>query len=221
MGSPPRSESALVFSYLELRKLIGLLGTLFPFVLAIGAWMVFHTGLRGSMSGYYHTGMRDVFVAVLCVIGFFLFSYRGYERADNIAGNLACVFALGVAWFPTRPEHGATPHEIMIGRLHFTFATLFFATLVYFSLFLFTKTKAGETPSSQKLHRNRVYRICGYTMAVCILLIAAVTLFAGDDSPVMTCHPVYWLEAIAVTAFGWSWLTKGETILKDKTAGHA
>jgi len=28
--------------------------------------------------------------------------------------------------------------------------------------------------------------------------------------------PIFWLEGIAVIAFGVSWLTKGEAILKDK-----
>lgn len=46
------------------------------------------------MSGGY-TGMRDVFVGALCAIAVFLRSYRGYDRRDHIAGNLACVFAAG------------------------------------------------------------------------------------------------------------------------------
>jgi hypothetical protein len=28
--------------------------------------------------------------------------------------------------------------------------------------------------------------------------------------------PVFWLESTAVISFGFSWLTKGETILKDQ-----
>ena len=29
--------------------------------------------------------------------------------------------------------------------------------------------------------------------------------------------PMFWLESLAVVAFGISWLTKGEAILKDET----
>jgi hypothetical protein len=29
--------------------------------------------------------------------------------------------------------------------------------------------------------------------------------------------PVFWLESLAVVAFGVSWLTKGEMILKDES----
>ena len=44
--------------------------------------------------------MQDVFVGVLFVIAWFLFSYRGYERKDDVAGDVACLCALGVALFP-------------------------------------------------------------------------------------------------------------------------
>jgi hypothetical protein len=33
--------------------------------------------------------------------------------------------------------------------------------------------------------------------------------------PLTAFNPVFWLETIAILAFGVSWLTKGEAILKD------
>src|SRR5262245_5003850 len=96
-------DTTLVLSYLSLRKAIGLLGACLPFVLAIGLFVLDGKGLQGSISGYYHTEMRDVFVGILCAIGVFLLSYRGYESEDRIAGNLACAFAIGTALFPTTP----------------------------------------------------------------------------------------------------------------------
>ena len=95
---------SLVFSYLELRKAIGILGMVLPFVVSLGAWLFFQEGIQRSISAYYHTGMRDVFVGTLFAIGFFLLSYKGYERSDAIAGDLGCLFAVGVALFPTAPE---------------------------------------------------------------------------------------------------------------------
>jgi hypothetical protein len=32
-------------------------------------------------------------------------------------------------------------------------------------------------------------------------------------------HPVFWLEALAIFAFGTSWSTKGEAILRDEIQG--
>lgn len=41
-----------------------------------------------------------------------------------------------------------------------------------------------------------------------------VALLTGD-TPVKRLDPVFRLESLAVVAFGVSWLTKGESILKD------
>ena len=87
------NERSLVFSYLALRKAIGLLAIAFPFVVSLGALILFQTGIQSSVSSCYHTGMRDVFVGTLCAIGFFLLSYKGYERSDDIAGAKRCGLA--------------------------------------------------------------------------------------------------------------------------------
>ena len=73
MNDKQGSEESLVFSYLSLRRTIGFLGTALPFVLFLGALIIFRAGLQSSMSSYYHTGMGDVLVGTMCVIGFFLY----------------------------------------------------------------------------------------------------------------------------------------------------
>jgi hypothetical protein len=202
---------------LELRRAIGLLGIALPFVVSLGAWIFFQTGIQSSISSYYHTGMRNVFVGTLCAIGVFLLSYRGYERSDDIAGDLGCVFAVGAALFPTAPEGPAAGGVRLIGYVHWTFAALFFLTLIYFSLFLFTKTDPTKPPTKRKLQRNRVYRACGGTMGICILLIAIYSFLPREAASLLERYkPVFWLEALAVLAFGASWFTKGEAILKDE-----
>ena len=95
-------------------------------------------------------------------------SYRGYERKDEIAGRLACIFAIGVALVPTAPDLGGSLQDKLIGGLHLSFAGLLFLTFAYFSLVLFIKTAPDKTPTRQKLKRNTVYRICGYTIVACI-----------------------------------------------------
>jgi hypothetical protein len=160
--------------------------------------------------------MRDVFVGSLCAIAVFLMSYRGYERKDDIAGDLACVFALGVALFPTTPDVNITPRDNIIGALHLLFAAGFFLTLAFFSLVLFRKTDPTRAPTRGKLKRNAVYTLCGYTILVCLAFIVVVA-FLSSDSPVKRLDPVFWFEAAAIVAFGVSWLTKGEAILKDET----
>lgn len=207
----------LVFPYLTLRTIIGVLGMALPIVVSLGAMAFFQTGLQNSISGYYHTGMRDVFVGMLWAIGFFLFSYEGYERADNIAGELACVFAIGVALFPTSPDGAAGPVADIISVVHLVFAGLLFLTLAYFCLFLFTKTDPEVPPTPRKLQRNVVYRVCGYTMLLSFLLILVYTYLLPDSlvASIAPMRPIFWLEALAIFAFGVSWFTKGEGMLRD------
>ncbi|HLF70230.1 MAG TPA: DUF998 domain-containing protein, partial [Actinomycetota bacterium] len=142
---------------------------------------------------------------VLFAIGWFLFTYRGYERKDDIAGNLACVFALGVALFPNSGE----PSERAI---HFTSAGLLFLVLAYFSLVLFTKS--GGTPTAQKLKRNRVYVVCGVSILLCIAGIGLYYAFLQNSS-IAALKPVFWLESLALWTFGVSWFVKGETLWRD------
>jgi len=90
-----------------------------------------------------------------------------------------------------------------------------FLTLTFFSLFLFTRTSGNPTP--QKLQRNMVYRVCGIIMLAAILLVPILHFLPESwTAGIMQLDPVFWLEAIAVVAFGLSWLTKGEAILSDK-----
>ena len=214
--SQQTSANWLVISYLGLRKAVGGIGIALPFVLAFGKIILEGPGIEPSISNYYYTGMRDIFVGALCAIAVFLLSYRGYERVDDLAGDLAGICALGTALFPTAPHVDVTPQYTWEGVLHLSFAAGFFLTLAFFSLVLFRKTDPTKPPTQRKLQRNAVYTFCGYAILICLGLIA-VLAFVSDASPVKTIDPVFWLEALATVAFGISWIVKGEAILKDES----
>lgn len=214
MTSKNGSVSDLVISYLTLRRVVGAIGVALPFTLVLGKWILDGWGIQPSISAYYYTSMRDVFVGSLCAIGVFLLSYRGYERADDRAGNLVCVFAVGLALFPTSPVTGASATQALVGHAHLMFASAFFLTLAYFSLVLFRKTNPAKQMTERKKQRNAVYTACGYTILVCVGLVVLVSALPGD-SALRSVDPVFWLESAAVLAFGISWLTKGEAILAD------
>lgn len=207
-------QDSLLVSYFELRKAIGSIGIALPILVVLGKLIFQGPGIQDSISAYYYTVMGDFFVGSLWAMAIFLWSYRGYERRDDIMGDLACLFAIGVALFPTTPKGDPTSTERVIGSVHFGFAAALFLTLAYFCLALFRKGDPEPTP--RKLLRNRVYTICGWIILGCIAGIALVSLPFLEDSPVQTLDPVFWLEAIAIWAFGWSWFTKGEGILGDR-----
>jgi cytochrome bd-type quinol oxidase subunit 2 len=173
------------------------------------------------MSSHYYSPVGGIFVGSLCAIGVFLFSYCGYDRRDKIAGRMACAFAVGVAMFPVRPDENFTETQELIGRFHLFSAAALFLTLAYFCLRLFVLTDKKKM-TTEKLRRNKVYRTCGWTILGCIAAIGVVEwLFENPYSPYLASRvkefsPVFWLEAIAVVAFGMSWLTKGEAILADE-----
>lgn len=225
MSQAVSPQDSLVRSYLFLRRAIGVIGLALPFVLVLGKLAIEGGGLLNSISGYYYSEMRGVFVGSLCAIGVFLLSYRGYERVDNILANIAAVAAIGVALFPTSPPGGTgTRTDEIIGGFHLAFAAVFFAILAVFCLFLFRKT-ASSPPglaltkptdpamTRRKAQRNRVYFGCGVVIVVCLVLIVVVSLFLGDRLD--SAHPVLWLEAAATVAFGVAWLVKGEALLQD------
>ncbi len=203
-----------LISYLALRKAVGIIGVALPIMLILGKVILEEPKIQSSISAYYYTVMRDVFVGGICSIGIFLLSYKGHDRIDSIAGNLACIFAVGLALFPTTPDGDVGTLDKILGAAHVFFAFCFFLTLAFFSIVLFRRTNPAKPPTSQKLIRNGVYLACGIVILVCILGIGIVKLLPAD-SPVYALTPVFWLEAVAIWAFGWSWITKGELILQD------
>jgi hypothetical protein len=213
------AEKSLLLSYLTIRTVIGILGIALPIVMVSGSYIKSsHLEILSSISCYYHTGMRDQFVGILCAVALFLFTYKGYDRFDNIVGNLGGLFALGVAFLPTIDcVEQPSPRAVVIGNFHSISATLLFAVLIFFSLVLFTKSDLPRSKQNKrKKHRNRVYRICGWVMVICILTIAFYYAWPQQAFPSLTKYsPVFWLETLTLWAFGISWLVKGELFWKD------
>lgn len=207
---------ARLISYMTLRKFIGLIGLLLPFALVIiHVLLAQQAVMQGSVSGYYYTDVRGVLVGSLCAIGVFLFAYRGYDVWDDILTDSAGIFAIGVALFPTAPVNPSSRARD-IGYVHLACAGLLFAVLAVIALWQFTKTVPGTERTARKKKRDLVYRTCGIVIAVCLVLVPIESLLIG--APIQRFRPLFWLEAVAVVAFGVAWLVKGEAILKDPSS---
>jgi heme A synthase len=209
-------EKPFILSYLGMRRWAGWVGLALPLAVWLGNWP---HALEGSISAYYFTRTGAWFVGSLWVIGFFMFSCRGYIKAgetpwDEIAGRFAGVFALGVALIPMNYRDVKSGWVHCRGQLHYACAALLFFVLALMCLFLFTKSDAlNRTP--KKLRRNKFYVVCGCTILACIALIGVYSLLRQFQSPLvprLDCYkPVFWLESGSVLAFAVAWLVKGET----------
>lgn len=202
-------KSKQTYSFMALRKTVGWIGILLPFTLMFGVLIFFNDNtIYKSISLYYHSPMRDIFVGALCAIGLFLLYYKGYDKWDNLTASIAGFFAICVAWFPTVKSG---PYNLA-AVIHFVSATIFFLTLAYISLFLFTKKRT--TPTRQKLSRNIIYKTCGIVMLACLL--AIFIYFIIMQEAFGNTRFIFWAETVALIAFGVSWLTKGGTLYPDK-----
>lgn len=225
------ASNKLVVSYLTLRNLIGFSGLFLPVFLILYSMLYTEGILESSISDYYYTNCGDIFVVILSAISIFLVTYNGYDKKEKLLTNIAAVSGLGVAFFPTNSiGHFAhdSRHRLLIDppevlglfELHFVFALLFFICISIITLVYFPKTNEDVVYKTEKVarhknYRNRMYRICGWTMIGCLFILALY--FKVDyvhdmfgDLPI-----VFILEAIAIEAFGISWITKGQTLWPD------
>jgi len=214
-------DSALAIAYTYLRQIVGIIAVLLPGAVMVGNFAFGDDELKGSISAYYYTPSRNWFVGSLCALAVFFLSYHHRPlptfELDKRLSRLASVAALGVAFFPTAREAGAASvGEETIAVVHLGFAGLLFLLLGFFSLFLFTKSGDATTLTPQKQRRNGVYKICGIVIFVAIVCVPLSNVI----DPPSEWHTLYWLETIAVLAFGVSWLVKGSflKILADKPA---
>ncbi len=104
-----RWSQPLVRSYVGLRLLIGTLGLLLPLTLVLTDWLLLddQRTIRGSMSAYYHSGARDLFVGGLTTAGIILVGYQFWSwwTWDFLLSFVAGVATIVVAFVPTgRPN---------------------------------------------------------------------------------------------------------------------
>ena len=122
----------LVISYLTMRKAVGWLGMLLPFILLLGNkfvnsfgflngdWVVLKdcynqynaaSSFKSSISHYYYSTVGELFTGTLCAVALFMFCYKGHPKregekglSDSAMTNLAGFFAFGVVIFPTSSD---------------------------------------------------------------------------------------------------------------------
>jgi hypothetical protein len=218
MTQQPTIDPRLI-SYNALRKTVGWLGILLAPAMIIGNLLFDCCCIQDSNSHYYYTVTGGLFVGILSAVGLFMIAYKGYDLLDNILSSAAGIFVICVALFPTNDNSKNScaiihlPLNDLRATIHYISAASFFILIAVISLFQFTQSSGHKT--KKKKSRNAIYRVCGIAILFFILLIAVYGIWEKEFAGLEKYKPVFWLETLALIAFGISWLVKGELILKD------
>ena len=206
-------------SFYRVRQALGYLGLVLPVALVIGGMLTLG-GVQPSISDYYYTVLRDIFVGTMFAIAVFLIAYPGHSKrtgdwlSDDAITTFAGVAALGVAFLPNEgPGLGdvLTVSQQALGVKvaalgHYLSALTFLSCLAWMCLVKFARTA--------KPSRRRIYRSCGWAIAALtvVVVVASVIKIWGTGTPhriVVDGLIVLWAEALAIWAFSIAWLTKG------------
>ena len=216
---PDEFRQEVLTSFYRVRQALGYLGLVLPVALVIGGLLTLG-GVEPSISDYYYTVLRDIFVGTMFAIAVFLIAYPGHSRrgdervSDDTITTLAGIAALGMAFLPNEgPGLGdvLTVSQQALGvKLaalgHYLCALTFLGCLAWMCLVKFSRT---ANPA-----RRRIYRGCGWAILALtvVVVVASVIKIWGSGTPhriVVDWLIVLWAEALAIWAFSIAWLTKG------------
>lgn len=217
---PKAMQRHVAETYKYLRFGMAGLAFVFPVLLVLAGVVLHWLGPPGvmpdpvmsSMSAYYHTPLRGVFVGLLYAIGFYLYLYKGFSVFENRWLNLAGTFAILVAMLPTK-DGCQCPCDTFTTRLaHGVCAVLFFATIV----FVCRRSAAETLPLLKDEARNnwysKWYRALGVAIIVLPLLISVFTLLVQRGLAPENRTIGLVAETLAIWTFALYWYRKGQEI---------
>lgn len=213
------AQKLVAHTYYGLRWGLAVLAFSLPIVLWFGFdWLTEGVRHPTSMSAFYHTPLRNYFVATVVALGLFLLLYKGFSKAENRWLNFAGCAAITLAFIPTDRDRGATdppdtwvsPHVLGL-QVHGLAAIGAFGAMGLVAI-LFAKNTLDKLPAgAQAVLFGRtvplnaptllkIYRGIGASMIGAVALAVVTSKF--DD---------YWLfgfEALALWIFVAYWIVK-------------
>jgi hypothetical protein len=216
MNSNKNIREHILDTYTYLRLGMAGISIIFPLVL----WwvgLVFGVKFQASISTYYHTPMRDIFVGSMIAIGVFLWFYQGVTKQENFALNCAGILAIVVALTPTAflekdgqvkcetfttfPMRGIS--ETTASYIHGISAILFFGAIAFVCIFTSYKTLEEITSPARKNFYKKIYKFLGAGMIISPVSSALLLLFWEETNNI-----IYFIELVAVWSFSAYWIVK-------------
>lgn len=212
--SVPMLRKSIEGSYFRLRLLIAVIGIGFPFVMfTMGLWK--GCAVQTSMSAYYHTPMRDVFVGLMFMLAATLYLYKGYSQRENIALNISALGASMVALFPVGLPKAPVPNLCLRAAeqdfapfLHAVGGFAFFLGGAFVCIFCGRETLA-LLPDQAAARFRRHYLMLG-AMMVAAPVAAMILTVAGNIRD----YYVLIVEGLGEWTFAIYWLVKTSEISK-------
>lgn len=189
-----------------------------PVVIVLWGY-IFGVSWQNSISAYYfapaaHEWVYSVypgrvpFVGILFALGSFLYLYKGFSKREDVALNLAGLFALGVALCPMYAEADYIPFSNV---LHFTFAVLLFICMAYTAIFCHEETLRWVANKNRRVRYKVAYHVIGWFMGLFPLVGLALAVFFGAVQ-----RHVFWIEAAGIWAFAAYWFTKSRELKESQ-----
>jgi hypothetical protein len=221
---PNRLQQHVFGTYVTLRYGIAVITLLFPGLVFL-AGELSGVGLQGSVSQYYWAvttepnTARSVFVGGLFAVAVFMYLYKGFTHAENIALNSAAVLAALVALVP-KHEGAWDP-----GIWHGTFAVSMFVFLTYVVWFRSGDTLSLLPPevaegSALKRYSRNWYRM-RYRVIALVMLVSPVTAaILNETTAVLTANRkdnwyIFFIESAGVWGFAWYWFAKSSELKRS------
>jgi len=200
-----RKSEYEVVSYLTMRKTVGWLGMLLPFLLLFGNYFLNHSDIfnnewfmkinagyhytsswKNSVSRYYYTTVGEIFSGVLFAVAFFMFCYTGHPMregdigfSDSTMTNMAGFFALGVALFPTTADVPLLDNmRNFISSEYIGWIHYTFAGLFFLTLAFMSIINFRRSKDQNLFGQgddDPFFKRCGIIMIACIMLVPIFT----------------------------------------------
>ena len=221
LKSADELQKHMLGTYFSLRVGLAVIGIALPLIVLFAGGFLHHVWLEPSISRYYHTqGLsylttRDFFVGGLFAVGACLYLYKGFSTKENVALNLAGVFALLVALLPSA---GPSADPGLVSMLHKISAVLFFVCIAYVSLFRSRDTISLLPKEKQGLYAG-AYLATGLAMFASPFAAVILSFALEPTSRFRTL--IFWVEAFAVWAFAVYWIIKTREMRVTKAEKRA
>ena len=192
-----------------IQRTIGTIAVVFPFLVVLIVILI-EGDILSSLSSYYYSAARDVYVGCLCSIGILLLIYPTKNRSQLLTGIFSALCCFLTAFFPATPP---TSVHIFSGIIHYVAMSALFGLLTYYSIAFF-ESDIG-VPTRAKIRRRPMYIFCRYGIIINLIFFIFAVI-------VQTISKIEWggilifiNELALFIFFGLLWVTKGRFIIKE------